>query len=100
MAANNTDIADQAMGDFYDTPYDFEKIKPHCDDFVQFHSKDDDFVPFKAGELNMKGLNGRLLEYNGLEHFGNNLTRMRDIFEEATGIQLPRPIATDKESIK
>lgn len=91
VAANNPAVPDQALGDFYGKPYDFEKIKKHCDIFVQFHSVDDDFVPFKAGELNAEGLDGELLAYNGLEHFGNNLTRMRDIFEKALDIRLPRP---------
>lgn len=96
VAANNPDVPDQAMGDFYGFPYNFEKIKQHCSEFVQFHSRDDDFVPFKAGELNIAGLEGKLFDYHGLEHFGNNLTRMRDIFEVATDIKLPRPKIEDR----
>lgn len=91
VAANNPNVPDQAMGDFYGKDYDYTEIKSHCDEFVQFHSIDDDFVPFKSGELNIDGLGGKLLEYKGLEHFGNNLTRMRDIFEVALDTKLPRP---------
>ena len=90
IAANNPEYADSVLGDFYGKPYNFEKIKTHCSTFVQFHSKDDYFVPIEAGIDNMSGLEGTLLTYNGLEHFGNNLVRMRDIFEIATDIRLPR----------
>lgn len=96
VAANNPEVPDQAMGDFYGEPFDYQKIKEHCDDFILFHSKDDDFVPYKAGDLNATGLDGRLLTYTGLEHFGNNLTRMRDIFEVATDVILPRPSIEDR----
>jgi len=91
VAANNPNVPDRALGDFYGNDYDYSTIKKHCDDFMQFHSTDDDFVPFKSGELNMEGLDGKLIEYKGLEHFGNNLTRMRDIFEMTLDIKLPRP---------
>lgn len=91
VAANNPEVPDGAMGDFYGWPYNFEAIKSHCNEFVQLHSEDDDYVPIKAGELNAAGLGCELNRYKGLEHFGNNLLRMRDIFEISTGIKLPRP---------
>lgn len=91
VAVPNPNVLVHGLSDFYGKDYDYAKIKKHCDTFIQFHSIDDDIVPFKAGELNIAGLGGELREYKGLEHFGNNLTRMRDIFETALDIKLPRP---------
>lgn len=83
VAVNNPAFKDGAADDFYAKPgYDFEKIRSHCDEFVLFHSHDDDFVPFAAGQSNAAGLHGRLRAYDGLQHFGNNLARMQAIIDE------------------
>ena len=83
VAANNPEIMDGFGGDFYDKPdYDFAKIKQHCEQFIVFHSDDDDFVPIVSGEKNAVGLNATFHPYHGLQHFGNNITRMQEIYDE------------------
>ncbi len=88
VAANHPSIIDAFGGDFYEgnfpreSDYDYEKIKQHCHEFVVFHSRDDDFVAFAAGQKNAKGLNAKFRAYDGLQHFGNNITRMQTIFDE------------------
>ncbi|MFA7717404.1 MAG: methionyl-tRNA formyltransferase, partial [Candidatus Absconditabacterales bacterium] len=60
---------------FYNTHgYDFTKIKSTCDDFVVFHSKDDERVDYRAGEENAKGLHAHFRSFTDKKHFGKNLT--------------------------
>ena len=55
--------------------FDFTKIKSHCDNFVVLHSKDDEWVPFSAGEENAKGLNAKFLKFEDRGHFGSKLPK-------------------------
>ena len=55
--------------------FDFNEIKTHCDNFIVFHSKDDDWVPFEDWIENTKWLNARLIEFNDKWHFGNKLEK-------------------------
>jgi len=62
--------------------YDFEKIKSHCDDFVVIHSRDDEWVPFEAGEENAKGLNAKFKIYEDKNHFGRLTPEVPEVLEE------------------
>jgi len=55
--------------------FNFEKIKKHCNDFVVLHSKDDEWVPFSAGEENAKGLDAKFLRFEDRGHFGSKLPK-------------------------
>ena len=70
VAANSATIQDEANGDFYCGPYNFEKITRNCDDFVLMYSKDDKWIPYEAGLQNQAGLNGKLLTFEEKGHFG------------------------------
>lgn len=39
---------ENSNGFYTESGYDFGKIKKHCDDFVVFHSEDDQWVPFQV----------------------------------------------------
>ena len=62
--------------------YDFEKIKQHCDNFVVFHSRDDKWVPFEAGEENTKGLNAIFHQFDDKGHFGKALGPFPELVKE------------------
>ncbi len=55
--------------------FDFQKIKNHCDKFIVLHSKDDEWVPFSAGEENAKGLDAKFLKFKDRGHFGSKLPK-------------------------
>lgn len=69
-------------GFYAEDGYDFEKIKSHCDDFVVFHSRDDRWVPFSAGEENARGLDAVFHIFNDKGHFGKALGEFPELVEE------------------
>ncbi len=75
VAANNPTVSEKNQKKdthgFYELgPYNFDKIKSHCENFVVLHSKDDKWVPFEAGEENTKGLDAKFKVYDNKGHFG------------------------------
>ena len=80
VATNNPSVNEKnkiadTHGFYEEGPYDFEKIKKHCDEFIVLHSKDDEWVPFASGEKNAKGLNAKFLVFQDRGHFGNKLPK-------------------------
>lgn len=76
-------IASETNYGFYTKEgYDFEKIKNHCSDFVVFHSKDDPWVPFSAGENNAQGLSAKFLQFENYQHFGEKFNRIPELLQE------------------
>lgn len=78
-------VKDETNHGFYtEQGYDFEKIKQHCDDFVVFHSKDDQWVPYEAGVENAEGLGVRLVTFEDRGHFGKEVSKIPELLEEIT----------------
>lgn len=80
VAANNPSVSEKnkktnTNGFYEEGPYNFDKIKNHCDEFVVLHSKDDIWVPFASGEKNAKGLNAKFLIFEDRGHFGTQLSK-------------------------
>lgn len=88
IATNSGRLKDRAIqhesnfGFYTKGGYDFEKIKTHCDDFVVFHSKDDQWVPFSAGEFNSEGLSAKFLVFEDRGHFGKSLKEIPELLQE------------------
>ncbi len=75
-------------GFYTEQGYDFSKIKQHCADFVVFHSKDDQWVPYEAGVENAEGLGARLLTFTDRGHFGKEISEVPELLEEIGEIQV------------
>lgn len=83
LATNRGDDPDKAGGDFfYAGDYNFKKIKQHCDDFVVFHSRDDEWVPFEAGEHNAEGLGAKFVVFDRKGHLGSTLATFPELVQE------------------
>ncbi len=74
VASDRGDAKKESRG-FFGKPYDFKKIRSHCDSFVVLHSRDDEWVPFEAGEYIAKNLNANFLIFDGRGHFGKKLPK-------------------------
>ena len=64
---------------FLDQPFNWNKIKEHCQKFFVFHSDTDPFVTLENGEQLAKNLNTKLFIIPGCGHF--NKTAGFDKFE-------------------
>jgi leucyl-tRNA synthetase len=83
VAANRGDENEQKNSDFYiDGKYDYEKIKQHCDNFVVFHSKDDEWVPYEAGIENANGLDAKFYQFDNRGHFGKKVVDIPELEPE------------------
>ena len=82
-SSKKMDKTENNRGFYTKDGYDFKKIKQHCDNFVVLHSKDDQWVPFEAGEKNSKGLGARFLQFEDRGHFGRGVDTIPELLEEA-----------------
>jgi len=88
IATNSGDVADRHIpsetnyGFYTEDGYDFEKIKTHCDEFVVFHSTDDEWVPFSNGEKIAAGLDAKFLTFENKGHFGRSVSEFPELIEE------------------
>lgn len=92
ISTNSGRLKDKAIqresnyGFYTEDGYDFEKIKSHCDNFVVLHSRDDQWVPFSAGEANSAGLSAKFLKFDNRGHFGKGVPKIPELLEEVTNI--------------
>lgn len=57
----HTDKRYEALNNFVDTPFNFEKIKKSCREFIIIHGSDDTNVPISYAEILRDSLNSELL---------------------------------------
>lgn len=94
VATNAGRLKDKAIpkesnfGFYTESGYDFEKIKTHCDDFVVMHSRDDEWVPFSAGEMNAEGLSAKFLAFEDHGHFGKTVSEIPELLQEIAILNL------------
>ncbi len=84
VSTNSGKAEKSSKGFFSETGYDFSKIKKHCNEFIVIHSKDDEWVPFSAGEENARGLDARLCTFEDKGHFGKKTPEVPEILREVT----------------
>lgn len=78
----NKDLRKNGKSFYSENGYAFEKIRSHCNDFVVMHSRDDQWVPFEAGEENASGLHAKLLTFDDRGHFGTGTAEIPEVLEE------------------
>lgn len=59
-------------GFYTENGYNFNKIKGNCNEFVIFHSKDDQWVSYEYGINNKEWLDAKLYSFEDKNHFGWN----------------------------
>lgn len=74
--------AESNQGFYTEQGFDFAEIKSHCSNFIVFHSKDDQWVPFSHGEKNAKNLNAKFITFENKGHFGKNNGIVDGLIEE------------------
>jgi len=76
-------ITRESNNGFYtEKGFDFETIRAGCKDFVVIHSRDDNWVPFSAGEMNAAGLNAKFIKLDKYGHFGQATSSIPELIQE------------------
>jgi len=72
VSACHTDlgIEDERKSHYYDTPWDWEKIKSNQTFIGQYHSTDDPFIPVEEARFIHEKLDSDYFEFTDQEHFG------------------------------
>lgn len=71
-------------GFYTEDGYNFEKIRLCCSNFVVMHSRDDKWVPFDAGEENVKGLAAQFFTFDHYGHFGKDVDEIPELIQQIT----------------
>ena len=74
--------AESNFGFYTKDGYDFETIQSHCDNFVVYHSEDDQWVPFAHGKENAEGLGAEFRVFKDKHHFGKDDGIVPGLIEE------------------
>ena len=92
VAVNSGRLQDKAIpeesnhGFYTEAGYDCVAIKQHCADFVVLHSRDDQWVPFSAGEYNAQALGAEFVALDGRGHFGKDVDAIQELLAEIVDI--------------
>lgn len=69
VSAFKDDLGWGALAGLFQSPFDFETIKLHCDKFIFVHSDNDPYVPLEHAEYLSERLNAELTIVEGQGHF-------------------------------
>lgn len=73
-------IEDEKLSGYYDTPWDWEKIKSNQKWILQYHSTDDPFIPIEEARFIHGKLGTDYFEFTDQQHFG--VFKTKDEFPE------------------
>jgi len=76
IGVNHTDLGyqEKKQSGYFDTPWQWEKIKSNAKWLVQFCSQDDPYIPIKEPRFIHEKLNSEYHEYTNRGHFGSEHT--------------------------
>lgn len=69
VSAFKDDLKWDSLSGLFTEPFDFEKIKKHCDKFIFIHSDDDPYCPLEGVRYLASEVDGELIVFNGQGHF-------------------------------
>lgn len=72
VAAFKDDLGWPNLSSLFEEPFDFEKIKQHCKDFLLVHSDDDPYCPLDHAKYFSEQLGGELRVVSGQKHFSTS----------------------------
>ncbi len=68
-AFRNNDLGWNSLGELFEKPFDFEKIKHHAKQITFIHSNNDPFIPLEQAEFLAEKVDGELIILEGQGHF-------------------------------
>lgn len=73
VGAAHTDLGEESerVSGYFDTPWDWEKIKQNQKWIIQFHSTDDPYIPIEEARVIHEKLSTEYQEFTDQGHFGN-----------------------------
>lgn len=87
VAGFTDDLGFGELGNFFETPLDFEAMKKHCPKFVAIHSDDDPYVPLHHSAILKKQLGAMAIIKHKAKHFSGaadaeeSCTELPDVVE-------------------
>ena len=91
VSAFKNDLGWDSLGDLFQEPLDFEKIKTKSKKFIFIHSDNDPYVPLEQAEHLQEQLEGELIVLEGQGHFSfetgpeySQFPELLDIIEDIT----------------
>lgn len=73
VGAAHTDLGEESerISGYFDTPWQWDKIKQNQKWIIQFHSTDDPYIPIEEARLIHEKLDTKYQEFTDQGHFGN-----------------------------
>ncbi|MBR9689530.1 MAG: serine hydrolase family protein [Candidatus Altiarchaeota archaeon] len=75
VAGFSNDLGLKEIKSFFKSPFQWEKIKSHCN-FVAINSDNDPFVPLSEGHILSNKLGAKLIKRHNMEHFSGGLKEL------------------------
>ncbi len=78
VSACHTDLgmASERISGYYDTPWQWEKIRTNQKWIVQFHSTDDPLIPIEEARFVQKNLASEYIEDTNQQHYGYPINKL------------------------
>ena len=71
VACPVTDVGFKELGSFFETDFNFPKIKEHCKRFIVINSDNDYYIPVEQGEFLSSNLGCDLILKHAMKHFSS-----------------------------
>lgn len=76
------DLGWNSLKELFLTPFNFEKIKKHANEFIFIHSDNDPYCPLEHAEYLSQKVGGKLILIKGQGHFSGENVEIPEILEE------------------